>query len=120
VDGALNGQPAPQSRCYVYDSGEHALLLESWAPVKNFPVKLQASNKAVLVDTTYHELVQMDLSSTNKWSGKKSNFTLFVGTQGALRGVPVQIRYQPNWWFQVVLNLRPDKTNTPSSAVASR
>jgi len=25
-----------------------------------------------------------------------------------MKGVPVQIRYQPNWWFQVVLNLQPD------------
>jgi hypothetical protein len=25
--------------------------------------------------------------------------------------VPVQIRYQPNWWFQVVLNLLPKTTS---------
>jgi hypothetical protein len=39
-------------------------------------------------------------------------FTIVLGTQGALRGVPVQIRYQPNFWFQVVLNLLP---KSPSS-----
>jgi hypothetical protein len=39
------------------------------------------------------------------------HFTLLLGTRVALRGAPVQIRYQPNWWFQVVLNL-PPKTAT--------
>ena len=43
----------------------------------------------------------------SKASGKRSTFTLVLGTSGNLRGIPVQIRFQPNWWFQVVLNLCP-------------
>jgi hypothetical protein len=33
-----------------------------------------------------------------------------LGTDGELKGVPVQIRYQPNGWFQVALNLLPKTT----------
>jgi hypothetical protein len=64
--------------------------------------------------------MEMEFVSTHKETGKKVNFTLMVGTQGALRGVPVQIRYQPNWWFQVVLNLRPESAETPHATLASR
>jgi hypothetical protein len=56
--------------------------------------------------------------STHKITGKRIDFTIYVGRQGALRGVPVQICYQPNWWFQVVLNLLPGKA--AGSTVASR
>jgi hypothetical protein len=65
-------------------------------------------------------LLQLDFVSTHKRTGKKAYFTIYAGTQGAQRGVPVQICYQPNWWFQVVLNLRSDKTPAPDSALASR
>jgi hypothetical protein len=36
----------------------------------------------------------------------KTDFSVLLGTTGELRGVPVQINYQPNWWFQIVLNLK--------------
>jgi len=63
--------------------------------------------------------VQLDFVSTHKLTGKKVYFAI-AGTQGALRGVPVQICYQPNWWFQVVLNLLPQKPAGPASTIASR
>jgi hypothetical protein len=48
------------------------------------------------------------------------DFTIYVETQGAHRGVPVPIGYQPNGWFQVVQNLLPEKSVAPDSAVAAR
>jgi hypothetical protein len=41
---------------------------------------------------------------------RENAFTILLGTQDPVRGVPVQIRCQPNWWFQVVLNLLPKTT----------
>jgi hypothetical protein len=55
----------------------------------------------------YGNLLQLDFVSVHRETRKKVYFTILAGTEGPLRGVPVQIRYQPNWWFQVLLNLAP-------------
>ena len=64
------------------------------------------SPRAIL-DASYHDLLQLDFASEHWETGKKVYSTLFSGTVGALDSIPLQIRYQPNWWFQVVLNYRP-------------
>ncbi len=124
MNAALAGQAAPLTRCYIHDAQENSLALQAVTPVSNFPVLLHGPKSVVLLDTSYANLLQLDFVSTHKDDGKTSSFSLFVGTQGNLRGVPVQIRYQPNWWFQVVLNLRPDSRlvpdSTPSSALVSQ
>jgi hypothetical protein len=104
LEGALNGAKSPASVCYVYDAKVHTLTLEHTEAVPTLPVKLHAAHGVVLQEANYDHLLQADFSSTQK-DGKPSSFTILVGTQGDLRGVPVQIRYQPNWWFEVVLNL---------------
>jgi hypothetical protein len=71
-------------------------------------VKVNSSKGGTLAEKSYEELLQADFVSSNQTTGKRVYFTIFLGTQGPLRGVPVQIRYQPNWWFQVVLNLLPN------------
>lgn len=119
LDGATRGAPAPQSRCYVYDAQENTLTLEKLVPVESLAVRLHGQNNVVLLDETHKNLLQLDFVSAHKSTGKKVYFTIYVGTQGALRGVPVQICYQPNWWFQVVLNLRPEKMPAPEPAIAS-
>jgi hypothetical protein len=120
MDAALAGQSAPLSRCYVYDAQEDTLTLEKVTPINSLPVTIHGPNKSVLFTTTHKNLLQLDFTSTHKLTGKKVYFTLLAGTQGSLRGVPVQISYQPNWWFQVVLNLLPQNTTAPSTTVASR
>jgi len=45
-----------------------------------------------------------------------SLFDIVLGTDGSMRGAPIQITYQPNWWFQVVLNLVPDSPQFHSQA----
>jgi hypothetical protein len=84
------------------------------------PITLHGPNKTVFLNTTHKNLLQLDFVSVHKLTGKKVYFTVFTGTQGALRAVPVQICYQPNWWFQVVLNLLPEKSPAPASTVTSR
>jgi hypothetical protein len=120
MDAALAGQAEPVERCYVYDAQENTLTLEKITPVESLSVTLHGTNKTVLLNTTHKNLLQLDFVSSHKLTGKKVYFTVFAGTQGALRAVPVQICYQPNWWFQVVLNLLPEKETTPASTVASR
>ena len=83
----------------------------------SLPVRLHAADRTPLLDLTYPDLLELDFVSTRKLTGKKVYFTILAGTEGPLRGVPVQIRYQPNWWFQAVLNLAP---GNPAPTRASR
>jgi len=120
IDASLAGRTAPESRCYVYDAQENTLTLEHVSPVDTLPVQLHGPNNTVILNRSYQNLLQLDFVSTHKLTGKKVYFSILVGTKGDLRGVPVQIRYQPNWWFQVVLNLLPTETHSPANAVAMR
>jgi hypothetical protein len=72
----------------------------------------------VLLNTSYPDLLQLDFVFAHKLTGRKVYFLLLVGTKGEMRNVPVQIRYQPNWWFQVDLNLPPAGAGSPSKTVA--
>ena len=120
MDAALDGQSAPSSRCYVYDAQENNLTLENVWPLATLPVQLHGPNNVTLLDSSYSHLLQLDFVSTHKLTGKKVYFSIIEGAEGKWRGVPVQIRYQPNWWFQVVLNLRPSAgTATSVSARAN-
>lgn len=120
LDASLNNRQAPLSRCYVHDAQENTLTLESVTPVASLPVQLHGANNTTLLDTTYTNLLQLEFVSTHKETGRKSHFTILTAKDGALRGVPVQIRYQPNWWFQVVLNLQPTTAGKPSATIAAR
>ena len=111
ADAAAEGAKAPQSLCYVYDAEVNTLTLERVAPIRTLTAKVNSSKGGTLTEQTYSELLQTDFVSANHTTGRKVNFTLMLGTQGALRGVPVQIRYQPNFWFQIVLNLLPKTTS---------
>lgn len=120
MEAALVSRKAPESRCYVYDAQENTLTLEHVSPVDSLPVQLHGPNNTVLLNTSYASLLQLDFVSTHKLTGKKVYFSILEGAQDELRGVPVQIRYQPNWWFQVVLNLLPAETKPPTTPTASR
>jgi hypothetical protein len=116
VNGALKGEKGPKSICYIYDTWVHMLRLERVVPVKKLSVQVKGAKGGMLVEKTYEDLLELELSSSSRGSGKRSEFTIDVGTKDELRGVPVQIRYQPNWWFQVVLNLRPESVQPKASA----
>jgi hypothetical protein len=98
------------SLCYVHDSQVNTMTLEHSETVAKLEAKVNSSKGGILSDNTFEHLLQLDFVTTHQSTGKKVYFTLLVGTQGALRGVPVQIRYSPNWWFQVVLNLQPSSS----------
>lgn len=116
LDAALAGKTGANSLCYVYDAQVNTLKLEQATPVDKLVVKVNSSKGEVLLEKTYENLIQAELVSEHQLTGKRVNFTILLGTRGELRGVPVQIRYQPNWWFQVVLNLRPGAPEVQQSS----
>ena len=109
VSGSSSVAVSPKSLCYVYDSQVNTLTLERVEPVAKFDVKINAAKGGTLAEKSFDHLVQADFVSAHQATGKRVYFTILLGTQGDLRGVPVQVRYSPNWWFQIVLNLMEQK-----------
>jgi hypothetical protein len=105
---ALAGTRTPVSRCYIFNSREYRVTLQTVRFVAEKAVRVTLSNGERL-ERTYHALKETRFQIENLATGKKDNFTILLGTEGSLRGVPVQINYQPNWWFQVTLNLKPPR-----------
>jgi hypothetical protein len=49
---------------------------------------------------TFERLVRVNFESYNPTLRTTERFTLACGTEGALRGIPVYVKYQPKWWFK--------------------
>jgi hypothetical protein len=103
---SINGGVLPRSLCYVYNARNYTLTLQNGSKINSRTIRVQRKNGARL-ETSYRDLFQSQFSILNHRSGERTGFELLLGTQGSLRAVPVQITHQPNWWFQVVLNLDP-------------
>ena len=122
IDAALADRHTPVCLCYVYDAQVHTLTLRSVTPLSKLTLRTHGARAAKdpAAEQHFSGLLEAEFLSESKLSGKRSNFTLVLGTSGNLRGIPVQIRYQPNWWFQVVLNLCPSASPSPANEVAAR
>lgn len=104
VQRAAGGQAAPLEQCYVHNARYYTISLKKTAHIKSTKVKLKLrSGKSF--ERTYENLVRADFEVLNLESKERTHFDLLLGSSGDLQGVPVQIHYQPNWWFQVVLHL---------------
>ncbi len=106
VERALQGEKPPLTHCYIYNARRYTLTLQRVAPVAAKDIHLTLKDKSQKMDRSYRNLLESRFQILNQESGVKTDFSMLLGTSGELRGVPVQISYQPNWWFQVVLNLR--------------
>ena len=106
VDDALAGHKTPESLCYVYNGQLFRLTLNRVTPVERETVKFSLHGTSRPYVHEYHNLVLARIENFNETMHQGSSFELLLGTAGALRGVPVKIDYQPNWWFQVELNLK--------------
>jgi hypothetical protein len=111
VDDAVQEKGTPVTLCYLYNGEAHQITLDEATRVPSEVVHLSLHDAPHDYIRTYHDLVLAHFTNFNQTTTKKSDFELLLGTTGALKGVPVQIRYQPNWWFQVLLNLK-----TPESS----
>jgi hypothetical protein len=107
VDDAVAGRPVPASLCYIYNSRHYTATLLAVHPVPQRAVHV-ALRKGGSLDATYRSLQDAQFEVVGKETASKSSFDILIATEGNLRGAPVQITYQPNWWFQVILNLIPD------------
>jgi hypothetical protein len=113
VNDALAGHKTPESLCYVYNGQLFRLTLNRVTPVEREAVKLSLNGRSQPYVREYHNLLLARIENFNETMHQGSSFELVLGTTGALRGVPVRIEYQPNWWFQVELNLKPsEQSNT--------
>jgi hypothetical protein len=110
---SLTGEKTPLSLCYVYNARLYTLTLQRVVPVTSQHVQITLKQTGEKIDHSYHDLEESQFQIRNQESGAKTDFSVLLGTSGELRGVPVQINYQPNWWFQVVLNLKNQTRGAP-------
>jgi hypothetical protein len=108
IDQALAGRPAPLSSCYIYNVRSYTAVLERLSRVKERTVRIKFRPDGREASRTYHDLLAARFQVRRHDSDERTSFEILLGTVGPLRGVPVQIVYQPNFWFQVVLNLNPE------------
>jgi hypothetical protein len=104
ISTVLKGTASPASRCYVYNAKNYTLTMSRVTRVPSKKIQFKRRNGPI-VEKTCLELMDLEFTVRNQASGEQTQFETFVGTVGDLVGVPVQIVYQPNWWFQVVLKL---------------
>jgi hypothetical protein len=83
--------PSPSKVQYTFNAGVYDLAVTSWERVE----------KARYGGSTYEKIVRLEFESRNLEKGTTERFVLACGTEGALAGVPVFVRYQPKWWFKV-------------------
>jgi hypothetical protein len=106
LERSLTEEKTPVSLCYVYNARPYTLTLQRVIPVPIEEVQVTLKDRAQKIHESYRDLKESQFQIRNGESGAKTNFSVLLGTTGDLRGVPVQINYQPNWWFQIVLNLK--------------
>ena len=105
IADALANPKQKRSLCYLYNGERRTLTLIKAAPVAEQIIALSLVKEPKQFSRTYRDLLLAEMENENEETGKTSRFRLLLATKGELRGLPVQIQYQPNWWFQVVLNL---------------
>jgi hypothetical protein len=105
---ALSGQKTPLTRCYIYFAKRYTMTIDRCHPVQEMKVSLKLRGGGRKVEKIYRNLRKADVRVVNTQTGLPTDFRLVFGESGALKGVPVQVEFQPNWWFRVAINLRPD------------
>jgi hypothetical protein len=60
------------------------------------------------IEKTYTGTRDARFRVVNTETGTPTHFHIRFGTERPLRGIPVQIEYQPSWWFKAILNLAPE------------
>jgi hypothetical protein len=116
VDAALSGRQAPASNCYLYNGQRFTLKLKQTTRIPRKDVHITLRDVPHDYARSYHDLLLASFDNFNETTKSGGSFELLLGTSGALKGAPVQITYQPNWWFQVILNLK----TPPESEIAQK
>jgi len=111
---ALAGNAA--SLCYIYSARLYTVTLEGTRPVPEKSIEYGVGAPKQSIHLTYRNLKEARFQVDNHSTGARTNFSVLLGTDQKLRGAPIQINYQPNWWFQVTLNVKPPTTATKAAA----
>jgi hypothetical protein len=69
------------------------------------PRRLEHVEQLQTVSGVFRNLLRTDVVLRNRKTGSLDNFSIAYGIDAPLAGVPVFVRYQPNWWFKVELVL---------------
>ncbi len=110
VDAAMAGRKAPVATCYFYHGERFTMKLKEASTMAEKKISVSLRGEEKPFERTYRDLLQAKFEIENHMTGKISRFELLLGTKDDLRGAPVQIDYQPNWWFRVILNLKEVKS----------
>lgn len=109
IEELLSGQEAPLTHCYVYNSRRYALTLKRCTKVPDMKITVKPRGAKEKMEIRHQDLRNAEFVILNTQTGERTDFRLVLGVSGRLRGVPVQIHYQPNWWFRATLNLMPER-----------
>ncbi len=112
MDAAVAGRPTPVSLCYIYNARHYTATLTSVNNVEAKTVHVNLHGAGAPLDRTYHHLKEAHFVVQGEETGNKNAFEILLGMQGDLRGAPLQITYQPNFWFQIILNLAQNPPQT--------
>lgn len=118
IDDAVAGHPTPDSLCYIYNARHYKATLLSVHPVTEKKVHVTLRGDGGALNQDYNHLQEAHFEVANEEADTKSSFDILLGTEGNLRGAPIQITYEPNWWFQIILNLAPGSPQPNNSAFA--
>jgi hypothetical protein len=105
IDDAPEGRMPPEALCYIYNGQLFQLTLAHVSPVERKTVRLSLVGTFQPYVRDYRDLLLGRFENFNETIRQGSSFELLLGTSDTLGG-PVQISYQPNSWFEVVLNLK--------------
>jgi hypothetical protein len=120
IDDALAGRPTPRSVCYIFNARHYRATLLSVHPLAEKTVHITLRGNGDSMTQSYHHLKDARFEVLGEETETKSSFEMLLGTEGNLRGAPIQITYDPNWWFQVILNLSPGASKLGNPDTASR
>lgn len=113
IDATLAGKTAPIFTCYTYNARLYTAKLTSASKVADLTVRFKLRDQESQVTKSYHDLTRARFEVTRQENGARSTFELVYGNSGDLKGIPVQITHQPNWWFKVILNVLGKPTSPP-------
>lgn len=116
LDDSVQGGRTPATLCYVYNARQYTATLESAHSVAEKAVRVAMREGGPGIDHTYRDLREVHFRVLRQDTGSETDFNILIGASGPLRGVPIQISYNPNWWFQVVLNLKGAPFHSESSS----
>lgn len=113
IDDAIAGRKAPIDTCYLYNSHTYRLKLRECERVSEEHISIKRRGGRGEIERTYRDLVRARFRIENPRTDKETDFEILLGTSGELRGVPIEIRYQPNWWFRITLHLVGCRVSAP-------